>query len=172
MYYQCGGATLPCLQPIGAAGIIWRLIFPPTNNIGSAMKIYAPLAAVLTALASLTAPATAQTITSGAQTIALKSGESTELGEVYWISNCRSLLKSTPKAELLEGPAELTVAVTEAMVLPRYQNCAKKVPGGKLTVSAKEISDPSISRITVRVTYPTKDGDRQRSQIFNLSLLP
>ena len=113
-----------------------------------------------------------QTITSGAPTIALRNGESTELGVLYWISRCRSLLKDTPEAELLEGPPSLSVSVKKDMVLPRYQSCPNKVPGAKLLVSAKDIEDPSLSRITIRVTFRTKDGDRQLSQVYNLSLLP
>jgi hypothetical protein len=113
-----------------------------------------------------------QTITPGAPSIALRNGESTELGELYWVSNCRSLLKNTPEAEILDGPPGLSVSVKQAMVLPRFQNCANKVPGGTLVVSAKDIDDASVTRITVRITYRTKDGDRQRSQIYNLSLLP
>jgi hypothetical protein len=114
----------------------------------------------------------AQTITSGAATIALKSGESATLGELYWISHCKSLLKSTPEAEILDGPSNVIVTVKEAMILPRFQSCSNKVPGGNLILSAKDIDDPSVSRLTVRVTYRTKDGDRQRSQVFNISLLP
>ena len=47
--------------------------------------------------------AQAQTIVSGAQTIALKSGESAELGNLYYISNCKSLLTSTPEVDS-DGP--------------------------------------------------------------------
>ena len=119
-----------------------------------------------------TADARSQTITSGAPTIALKSGESAEVAPLYWISNCRSLLRSTPEAELLDGPSSLSVSVKEDMVLPRFQNCASKVPGGTLVVSAKDVQDPSLTRITVWITYRTKDGDRRFSQIYNLSLFP
>jgi hypothetical protein len=80
------------------------------------------------------------------------------------------MLKGMSKLELFDAPPELSVAITEAQVLPRKQNCAQKLPGGKLVL--KENSDPSISRITIRLTYQTKDGDRQVSGIFNLSLLP
>jgi hypothetical protein len=115
--------------------------------------------------------AQAQTII-GSPTVALKSGETIELGLVYYISRCRSSLTSTPEAEILEGPSQVAVSVKQEMVLPRYQQCASRVPGGKLMITAKEIEDPSYSSLTVRVTYKTKDGERKLSQIFNLHLLP
>jgi hypothetical protein len=115
--------------------------------------------------------ANAQTII-GSPTIALKSGESTDVGPVYWISHCKSLLKSPPEVEILDGPSAVTATIREEMVLPRYQNCASKIPGGTLVLAAKEIEDPSYTRLTVRVTFKTRDGDRKFSQVFNLSLFP
>jgi len=107
-----------------------------------------------------------------AGTIALKSGESTEVGNLYFIADCRSILKSPPEVEILDGPPQVTAAIKEAKVLPRAQNCATPVAGGILVLSAKEIEDPSFSRITIRLTYKTRDGDRKWSQVFNLQLLP
>src|SRR5882762_4553641 len=49
------------------------------------------------------AAAHAQTI-NGSATIALKSSESLEVSNVYWVTNCRSLLRSTPEVEVLDGP--------------------------------------------------------------------
>jgi hypothetical protein len=115
--------------------------------------------------------AQAQTIL-GAQTLALKSGETIELGVLYWAVNCRSLLTSTPEAEVLEGPSQVAVSVKQEMVLPRYQQCASRVPGGKLMITAKEIEDPSYTNLTVRIIYKTKDGERKLSHVFNLHLLP
>jgi hypothetical protein len=112
-----------------------------------------------------------QTIT-GSPTIALKSGESTEISDLYFITNCRSLLKGTPEAEVVDGPPGVSVAVKEAMVLPRQQKCANRVPGGTLVITAKDIADPSYTPLTVRITYRTRDGDRKFSQVFNLSLTP
>jgi hypothetical protein len=117
------------------------------------------------------AGAQAQTLT-GVATIALKSGESTEVGSVYYVSNCRSLLKSTPEAEVIEGPQGVTATIKEAMVIPRVQNCANRVAGGTLVVSAKDIEDASYTRLTIRITYNTRDGERKFSHVFYLSLFP
>jgi hypothetical protein len=38
--------------------------------------------------------------------------------------------------------------------------CGNRVAGGILTVTAKDIEDPSYSKLTVRVTYRDRDGDR------------
>jgi hypothetical protein len=113
----------------------------------------------------------AQTII-GAPSLALKSGETAELGNVYWALNCRSLLKGVPRAEILEGPPGVTINVQEAMVMPRWNACPKAVLGGKLLLSAKDIQDQGYGSITIRVTFKTKDGDRQLSQTYNLSLFP
>ena len=113
----------------------------------------------------------AQTII-GAPSLALKSGETTELGNVYWTINCRSMLTGVPRAEILEGPPGVTINVQEAMVMPRWTACPKAVQGGKLLLSAKDIQDQSYSNITIRVTFKTKDGDRQLSKKYNLSLFP
>lgn len=127
---------------------------------------------VVAVLIAGTASAPAQSIVWNAETIALKSGETAAVGDVYWVANCKSVLRGTPKAEIVEGPPGLTVTVKEAMVAPRANGCPNKVAGGTLMMSAKDVEDPSVSALTIRITYPTKDGDRQRGHVFNLSLLP
>jgi hypothetical protein len=107
-----------------------------------------------------------------APTLALKNGESFELGPLYWVSHCKSLLTSTPEAEVLDGPPGVTVSVKDAMVIPRRQNCTNKVAGGIVSVAAKDIQDPGTGQLTVRFTYKTRDGERKFSQVFNISVLP
>jgi len=126
------------------------------------------------AFACGTAVATAQGVmrTAGTLTIALKSGESLEISDLYFVKGCRSVLKGTPEVEILEGPPGVTASIKEAMVLPRWQNCSERVSGGKLILSAKEIEDPSFSRLTLRITYKTKDGDRKHGEVINLQLVP
>src|SRR4051812_5980224 len=84
----------------------------------------------------------AQTITNS-PTIALRSGESAELGHLYWIVNCRSVLKSTPEAEILDGPPGVSLAIKTSMITPRAQRCSNQVPGGTLVITAGNIEDPS-----------------------------
>jgi hypothetical protein len=107
-----------------------------------------------------------------ARNIALKNGESAELQQVYWVTNCRSGMVGTPVIEILEGPEEVTLALKEGMVLPRRQNCANKVPGGTVVVTAKDVTEPKQGKLTYRVKYKTKDGERQSGHIFNVSLFP
>jgi hypothetical protein len=95
--------------------------------------------------------ASAQTLT-GAPTIALKSGETTELGNLYWVVNCRSQIKSTPTVEVIDGPPGIAVTVKDAMVVPRSGGCAKPVAGGKMMIAANDIEDYSHTRLTIRVT--------------------
>jgi hypothetical protein len=118
------------------------------------------------------APVQAQGLVRNAQTVALKSGETQVLGHLYWVAQCRSILKGTPEVEIIDGPPGLVAEVKEEMVLPRAQNCPKKVAGGLLSVSAKDVDDPSTSQVTLRITYRTKDGDRHRAWLINVALLP
>ena len=104
--------------------------------------------------------------------IALKSGESVELGLVYYISNCRSIMMGNPEIEILEGPPELALSFKPGMVIPRAQNCAKPVQGGTLIMTAKDISERKRTTLTYRVKYKTKEGDRQRGGTYNVSLFP
>lgn len=106
------------------------------------------------------------------QRIALKSGESAELGIVYWVTNCRSIMVGMPVIEVLEGPPEVTLAIKEEMVLPRRFNCANRVPGGTIVATAKDVKEPMETKLTYRVKYKTKDGDRQTSTVYNISLFP
>jgi hypothetical protein len=119
-----------------------------------------------------TVPAHAQSWNLINQSIALKSGESVELGQLYWVTNCRSLLKGPPEVTIMDGPPGVTAMVEEAMVMPRFQNCAKPVQGGKLKVKAGEIDDLSRTTMTLRIKYRTKDGDRDLSKTINVSLFP
>lgn len=138
----------------------------------SAMSLIAMLC--VGAVGALTdASAHAQTMAiSGALTIALKSGESAEVANLYYVTNCKSLLTSTPTVEILDGPPGITASVKEETVMARFQKCAAPVKGGKLYLAANQIEDQSFSTLTLRVTYKTRDGERRLSQVFNLELFP
>ena len=94
--------------------------------------------------------------------IALKSGESAELQLVYLVVNCASIVVGTPEVEILEGPEELTLEIKKGNVIPRAQNCAKPVPGGTLVVTAKEVTERKDAKLTYRVRYKSKQGDRRQ----------
>jgi len=126
------------------------------------------LKAILALLAAVLCSADAQ----AQNRVALKSGDSVELGTVYWVSHCRSIMVGLPEVEILERPPEVTLSIKAGPVLPRRQNCAATVPGGTLIASAKDIKEPGEAKLTYRVKYKTKDGDRQRGNVFNISLFP
>jgi hypothetical protein len=104
--------------------------------------------------------------------IALKSGESAELMNVFLILNCRSIALGSPEVEVLEGPPEISVTIKEGMIIPRAYNCANAVPGGKVVVTAKDVDQPKEAKLTFRVKYKGKNGDRQWSYVYNVSLFP
>ncbi len=107
------------------------------------------------------------------EAIALKSGETLELGNLFWVANCKSLLNGPISVEVLDGPAGVTATVRQQKVIPRKYNCANEVPGGRLLVSApQEIKERTRGTLIVRIKYPTKDGERQWSRTINVTLLP
>jgi hypothetical protein len=107
------------------------------------------IAGALVGLAMISASGVqAQSWLLNAQSYALKSGESVEISDLYWVVNCRSQLTSTPEVTVMDGPPGVTASVTEAMVLPRYQQCAKQVKGGKLRLTVDKVEDESHTVMT------------------------
>jgi hypothetical protein len=104
--------------------------------------------------------------------IVLKSGESAGLMNVFNIVNCRSVATGSPEVEILEGPPEISLTIKEQPIIPRAYNCANPVPGGKLVMTAKEVGQPKEAKLTFRVKYPGKTGERQWGYVYNVSLFP
>jgi hypothetical protein len=111
-------------------------------------------------------------ITPDQSSISLKSGETLEIADLLYSVDCRSQLKSAPKVEVLEGPPEIAVNVKTAMVVPRGQNCHEPIEGAKLYVTANEIAEYGASRLTIRITFDTKDGERRVSETYDVILFP
>jgi hypothetical protein len=109
---------------------------------------------------------------SDAKRIALRSGESIELQQYLFIVNCRSLLIGTPLLDVLEGPPEVTLTLREGMVFPRRQKCPKPVPGATVIATAKDVAEPKEAKLTIRLRFNTKEGERQGSNSYVLSLFP
>ena len=106
----------------------------------------------------------------GQQRLAIKNGESVELHPVYYVSHCHSIMLGRPEIEVLEGPPELTFSIREEPVLPRRQGCAANVPGGMLLLMAKGVTEKMEAKLTYRVKYSTKDGPRQTSSAYIVSV--
>ena len=101
--------------------------------------------------------------------IALKSGETVVLGPLWYVSKCRSIMIGLPEVEILDGPPEIKLNLK---VLPRRLNCPNTVPGAILSATASEVKEASQAKLTFRVKYKTRDGDRQVARIYNVSLFP
>ena len=102
--------------------------------------------------------------------IALKSGESTELRNYYFVQHCQSIVIGKPVLDVLEGPEELTVSLKEGMKVP--QKCTKPVPGGTVVATAKDVKAPKEAKLTIRLKFNTKVGERQSSNTYSVSLFP
>jgi hypothetical protein len=106
----------------------------------------------------------------GLRRIALKSGESTELRNYYFVQHCQSIMIGKPVLDVLEGPEELIVSLKEGTKVP--QKCTKPVPGGTVIATAKDVKAPKEAKLTIRLKFNTKVGERQSSNIYNVSLFP
>jgi hypothetical protein len=102
----------------------------------------------------------------------MKGGESVDLRNFFFITNCQSTLIGKPEVEVLEGPDELAVTYREEMILPRAYNCPKPVQGGILVATAKDVTEPKEAKLTFRMKYNTKQGPRQTSNTYIVSLYP
>ena len=102
--------------------------------------------------------------------LAVKNGETIDIGSVYWVAACRSILLSPPEVEVLEGPPEVTLGIRQEPVLPRRQGCAAKVDGGTLTLTAKGVKEETEAKLVYRLKYKTRDGDRQGSNTSIVTL--
>jgi hypothetical protein len=143
--------------------------------MGEAMSIASKTALIVASLvlSIVCGGAQAQSIQFTVRDIGLKSGESTELGDVWFINtNCQSMLKATPQVEILDGPPGVTAVINAAAVVPRGYSCAKPIAGGKLVIAAHDIDDYSYTRMVLRINYKTSVGDRQRTENINLALFP
>jgi CBS domain containing-hemolysin-like protein len=106
----------------------------------------------------------------GPRRIALKSGESAELRNFYYVQNCQSIMIGTPVLDILQGPQELSVTLKEGTQRP--QKCAKQVPGGTVVATAKEVKEQKETKLTIRLKFKTKIGERQSSNSYIVSLFP
>ena len=104
--------------------------------------------------------------------LVLRNGEAVELTTVYYVSNCRSIMIGLPEIEIVEGPAELSLAIKEEEVVPRRLGCAAKVPGGKLILTVKGVTERTEANLIYRLKYRTKEGDRQTSNSYVVTLFP
>ena len=104
--------------------------------------------------------------------VVAKNGESIELGPIYWVVNCRSTMIGLPEIEVFEGPPEVTISIKEGEILPRRQGCAAKVPGGTLMMSVNGVTERTEVKLTFRLKFKTRDGDRQTSHALIVSLFP
>lgn len=104
--------------------------------------------------------------------ISLKSGESVELRNYFFVANCRSIMIGQPQLDVLEGPEEVTVTLKEGPVLPRAKGCANPVPGGSVVATAKDVAEPKEARLTIRLKFNTKAGERQGSDTYIVTLFP
>ena len=124
-------------------------------------------AAVAYGAASLLIVFLAASTPSGAQQIgdpiAIRAGESIDVTEVYWIQDCRSLLKGFGGVEILKGGLPgLTLTIRPEHVYARRQNCRDKVPGGTVVAHAGDV-DAAHARgvVEFRVLYDTDNGPRE-----------
>ena len=110
--------------------------------------------------------------TAAAQDLTLKTGESGDLFGVYWVMNCRSILKKVVHVDIVSGPPELKAALREEPVLAKRQGCVDKVPGATVVLSLDPIAKEWEGTVRLRVRYATDEGDRQSNHMVKVLLVP
>lgn len=107
-----------------------------------------------------------------AQEVALRSGESVDLGSVYWAEGCTSTLITLVGVDVLEGPPGVKLSLRKEDVQPRQQNCPTKIQGGVVVASVKDVPTPTAGVLKYRVRYKTTNGSRQSEHSVQMSLQP
>jgi hypothetical protein len=148
------------------------MLFARSSGGAKSMRIFrGPLVVTVGSIAAILLAAEARAQQS-VQRISLKSGETVELRSFIYVVNCQSIMIGSPQLDVLEGPDEVSVSLKEHPVLPRIQNCAKPVPGGSVVATAKEVTDRKDAKLTIRLRFNTKVGERQDSSTYLVSLFP
>ncbi len=127
---------------------------------------------IISAAAAMLAAALAAGEVCAQEVISLKAGESADLAGVYWIADCRSMLKGFAGVDVLDGPPGLALSIREQEVVARRQNCPNKVPGGVVVVTAREVPAKAAGLLKYRVRYETSDGPRQSTHSARIELYP
>ena len=122
--------------------------------------------------AMLIACVSAQAQMNQTQRIAAKSGETIELLPISAWANCRSTLIAPPEVEVMQGPPEITVTAREQMVTMPALACPNKLKGAMLIVTVGQVKQPIEGKLTFRVKFKTKGGERQNAWNYNYSLFP
>lgn len=104
--------------------------------------------------------------------ISIKSGESVDLGPVYWVEGCTSLLITVVGVDFLEGPPGITLSVRREDVLPQRPGCSNKVNGGVVVASVKDVPVPAHGTLRYRVRYKTQNGTNQSTHSAQMSVYP
>lgn len=107
-----------------------------------------------------------------AQDVALKPGEKGDLFAVYWVANCKSILKRFAGADVLAGPPGVVAVLREEPVSARRQGCTEKVSGATLVLGAEADAPAYEGTVRVRVRYVTEDGDKQSVHPVKVLILP
>jgi hypothetical protein len=130
------------------------------------MQLTRVTTALLAAFMSMT-PALAQ------EAISAKSGQSVDLGAVYWVENCQSRLDGFVGVEMSSGPAGVTLALRKEDVKAERQKCPTPVPGATVVATMPSVSQPVKGTIKYKVTYLLKNGGKQTSDHSrNISITP
>lgn len=114
----------------------------------------------------------ALTTTSYAQ-ITLKRGGTAELGSVYWMRSCLSILDDFESIALTSGPPGLSLSLRKQDVKPVQSDCSSLIPGAIVVIAASQDAPLGAVTVTFKVNYRTKTGRKEQSNHSrNLSITP
>jgi hypothetical protein len=118
------------------------------------MEIISKITAFLITLA-LALPAAAQ--------MHAKSGQSIDLGAVYWVESCVSRLDGFVGVEMTSGPPGVTLDLRKEPVVASRQGCTTPVPGANVVATMPVVTQATKTTVKYRVTYLLKTGAKTQS---------
>lgn len=104
--------------------------------------------------------------------MSIRKGESIDLDAVYWQRNCESILLHFDGVQLMEGPPGLSLLIRQEPVWARHRNCRNHLYGGTVVLTATNVTEKFEGTIHYRVTYSTKEGNKQSNHSKKVIVYP
>jgi len=108
-------------------------------------------------------------------TFSIKDGETLVFRHVSSHSNCTPTFRSVEAVDMLEGSDELSFTTEprpDVNASTTTYACAKPVPGVSLLITAKGVTEPKETIVTVRVRMDTTQGPWQNTVRARVLMFP
>jgi hypothetical protein len=107
-----------------------------------------------------------------AQSVTVKGGQSVDVGPVYWIENCTSMLEGFSGIVLTSGPPGVVLSLRKENVIAARQQCKQPVPGATVVATTPVVTQPVSGTLKYQVTYLTRNGKRTSDHSREITITP